>query len=69
MSFDPHILLGIIWAAYFSLHSVLADLRVKAWAQKMMGTGYRYYRLFYNGLALLLLWPMLRFQDTFSSPR
>jgi len=54
-----HLSLAFYWIIYCVLHSVLADIRVKAFFQKKWNTYYQYYRLGYNlfafvGLALIL---------------
>jgi protein-S-isoprenylcysteine O-methyltransferase Ste14 len=36
------------WIIYFLLHSVLADAKVKTYAEKALGNGYRFYRLVYS---------------------
>ncbi|NJO05623.1 MAG: isoprenylcysteine carboxylmethyltransferase family protein [Chloroflexaceae bacterium] len=44
---------------YLALHSLLASLPVKAWAQRMFGDSVmRWYRLTYNVLAVVLLAPL-----------
>jgi protein-S-isoprenylcysteine O-methyltransferase Ste14 len=52
-------LLGLCWACYFALHSILASLAVKRavaarWPQAMPA-----YRLAFNAIALLLIAPLL----------
>ncbi|MEM1321813.1 MAG: Uma2 family endonuclease [Bacteroidota bacterium] len=42
--------------AYFLLHSLLADRRIKTFLYRWLPR--RYYRLAYNAVALLLLWPL-----------
>jgi len=56
-----HLLLVFLWALYGFTHSWLATDRVKLQAQKLLKSGYKYYRLVYNmvstlGLAGLLFW-------------
>src|SRR5262245_26497282 len=41
------------WAFYFVAHSVLADGKVKAAAEKTLGSGYRYYRLIYSFISIV----------------
>lgn len=53
-------LLAAEWIAYGALHSILASTVVKKQLKRRMGTGYRFYRLIYSTLALLLLIPMIR---------
>lgn len=53
-----------LWFAYGALHSVLASNRVKQFFEQKSGKGFRYYRLFYNVLALLFLIGILAYQRT-----
>lgn len=59
-----HGLLILFWAFYGLTHSWLASIKVKNQAQKLLKSGYKYYRLAYNlvasiGLLGLLLWGAL----------
>ncbi len=54
-------LLALSWLGYFALHSLLASLRVKGWVAAHWPRAMAGYRLAYNGLALLLLLPLLVF--------
>ncbi len=47
------------WGLYFGLHSLLASLAVKTWVARRRPHWLPAYRLVYNGLALLLLLPLL----------
>ncbi len=55
-----HLLAFVLLLAYFAIHSILAADRVKTWCSARLGAASRYYRLFYNGLALVLLFVLLR---------
>jgi methanethiol S-methyltransferase len=59
-----HILLGAGWASACAAHSIFAGDRAKAWARGLGGSLYRFYRLAYNGLALLsfglMVWALRR---------
>ncbi len=50
---------------YFSLHSILAADRIKAWFSSFMGSYFRYYRLIYNILSTLLLFLLLGWMTGF----
>ncbi len=59
--FTSHLLLAVAWIFYGILHSVLADRKVKQYIMRRTGPLSRYYRSFYNILALslfalLILW-------------
>lgn len=54
-----HAILAILWIFYCVVHSVLADLRVKAYFSGKMGKSFIYYRLIYTlfsfaGLVIIL---------------
>ncbi len=55
-----YISLIISWSCYFFLHSLLASLQVKAWASKILGKYFKWYRIIYNVIAIaglgLLVW-------------
>lgn len=51
------IFLGIIWLAYFGIHSMLASLTMKHWMSRRYPSLMPAYRLAYNTLAGLLLGP------------
>jgi methanethiol S-methyltransferase len=50
-----HLLLTLAWVAYGFLHSLLAAPRAKDKIRQVLGAGFRYYRLMYSLLALILL--------------
>ncbi|MBE7551989.1 MAG: isoprenylcysteine carboxylmethyltransferase family protein [Anaerolineales bacterium] len=62
------LILIIFFTAYAVLHSLLAALPVKNWAQRVFGAGVeRWYRLVYNiigGITLLPLFPLLAWLPT-----
>ncbi len=52
-------ILALLWAAYGALHSLFASLAVKRWAlARWPGLGPEY-RLLYNGVAIILLLPIV----------
>jgi methanethiol S-methyltransferase len=58
----PEIILALLWLAYGFIHTVLAMNSVKNIFKGIS----KYYRLIYNGLAILLILPILNYQ--FSIP-
>ncbi len=52
-------LLGLLWLGYFALHSVLASLKLKNWFARLFPERMPFYRLGFNGLAVLTLLPIL----------
>lgn len=62
-----HIILAMLWAAYCVVHSLLASLRFKAMVRQRLGSGYRYYRLFYTILAFAGLILIVYYQTQMQS--
>lgn len=56
------------WLIYFGLHSGLASSSVKQIAQRMLGTGYRYYRLGYSILSTVGLIVLLGVNGLIAAP-
>lgn len=54
-----YLLLAALWLGYFVLHSALASLQAKSWVATHYPQVMPLYRLGYNILALVLLWPIL----------
>ena len=52
-------ILAVLWLAYFTLHSLLASLRVKSWVAGTHPEWMPAYRLFFNAVALITLIPPL----------
>ncbi|HSF44716.1 MAG TPA: methyltransferase [Chitinophagaceae bacterium] len=52
-----HLLLALAWVFYFLLHSLLAHMPVKNWFRNIMGSSFKYYRLVYSVIAIVLLLP------------
>ena len=63
-----HIILAFLWIVYCVLHSVLADLKVKASAKNRFPGAFKYYRLFYTLFALFGFIAIVLFQITMDSP-
>lgn len=57
-----HVLLGLLWMVYGVLHSVFAALRTKNFFQKILGRGFRHYRLAYTVFAFAGLIALIWFQ-------
>jgi protein-S-isoprenylcysteine O-methyltransferase Ste14 len=64
---SSHFLLALAWISYFIIHSLMAHIPVKNWFRKRMGRSFKFYRLVYTILALVLLLPLLYWQITISS--
>lgn len=62
----PLIYLGLAWLAYFIMHSLLASLWLKGLIAINMPSLMPWYRLIFNGFALLALLPILQFINLLS---
>lgn len=65
---QQHILLAFAWIVFCALHSALASPGWKRSAQKRMGSGFRYYRLWYTLFALATLAAVVWLQVSIPSP-
>ena len=54
-----YILLAIIWISYCTLHSAMITPRFTNFLKKKLWYSFKYYRLFYNLVALVLLIPVV----------
>ncbi len=64
---SSYILLLFGWIIFYALHSILADDRVKASAQTLLGKSYRFYRLGFNAISIGLFTGIVWYQ--FSLPQ
>lgn len=64
-----HWLLVVFWSVYGFLHSWLATNKVKDQAQKLLKSGYKYYRIGYNLWAIIGLLGLLFWGAIISDPR
>jgi methanethiol S-methyltransferase len=56
-----HLLLAAAWTAYCALHSAMIAPTVTGLLKRQLGEGFRFYRLFFNAVAILTLVPLLSF--------
>jgi hypothetical protein len=54
-----YLLLGLLWALWCAVHSLLISVRLTAFLKERLGDGYRYFRILFNLFALLSLFPLL----------
>lgn len=64
MSNGDLVVLVALWVAWCALHSALISLTVTRFLQDRLGNSYRFYRLFYNILAILTIIPLYLFTQT-----
>ena len=65
---EQHIVLAILWIVFCFFHSFLAHAAIKKWLEEKLGSGYKWYRLFYTIFAFATLVPLLYLQFTMPSP-
>ncbi|MDC9724056.1 MAG: isoprenylcysteine carboxylmethyltransferase family protein [Urechidicola sp.] len=58
------LILATFWILYFILHSILASNWIKQLIKNKLSTFYSFYRLTYNGVALITLILVLQFQGS-----
>ncbi len=56
-----YLLLALAWAAYCTLHSAMISHRATGFLKRRLGDSFRFYRLFFNLVAVLTLVPVLRY--------
>jgi len=61
-----YLILSVLLIGWCILHSWMISLRVTESLQKSLGSSYRYYRLFYNVVALLTLAPVFWYYKSLS---
>ena len=54
-----HIILAILWISYCTLHSAMITPKFTNFLKRKLGDSFKFYRLFYNIVALVLLIPVV----------
>ena len=54
-----YLLLVLAWTAYCTLHSAMISERATGYLKLRLGESFRFYRLFFNSIAMLTLIPVL----------
>lgn len=62
--FANYALLALAWAAYGALHSAMISETATGYLKRTLSDGFRFYRLFFNTVALVTLVPVLWFQHS-----
>lgn len=58
-------LLALLWIVWCAMHSGLISVTVTAFFQRRLGTHWRFYRLFYNVVAVLTIVPVVLYSRAF----
>jgi methanethiol S-methyltransferase len=56
-----HLWLFFFWVIYFFVHSLFASIKLKSYVEQLFPNRFKYYRLIYNIVSLVLLMPILWF--------
>jgi methanethiol S-methyltransferase len=54
-----YLILGVAWTAYCALHSAMISETATGFLKRRLGDSFRFYRVFFNCIALLTLVPVL----------
>ena len=54
-----YLLLALAWTAYCTLHSTMISETATGFLKRRLGDSFRFYRLFFNSIAMLTLIPVL----------
>lgn len=60
-----YLFLALAWTAYCTLHSAMISETATNFLKRALGDSFRFYRLFFNAIALLTLIPVLWFAHSF----
>ncbi len=63
-----HFLLALLWIIWCTLHSTMISLTVTNYLEHLLGQAYRFYRLFFNAVAVLTLLPVYLYGQGTDSP-
>ena len=59
---------AFLWILWCALHSVLITVTVTSYMKRKLGDGYRFYRLFFNAVALITLLPLAYYSIGMKGP-
>lgn len=62
-----YLILIALWFIYFTLHSILASVKVKSFFEKLLANGFRFYRIGYSVISTLGLIVLLLFNASIPS--
>lgn len=63
-----YLILALAWTAYCALHSAMISETVTTFLKRRLGNSFRFYRLFFNAVAILTLVPVLRYAHSLRQP-
>ena len=59
-----YLILTALWFIYFTLHSILASTKVKSFFEKLLSSGFRFYRMGYTIISTVGLIALLLFNES-----
>ena len=59
-----YLLLGLVWTAYCALHSAMISETATGFLRRRLGDAFRFYRLFFNLVAIGLLIPLVSYSTS-----
>ncbi len=63
-----YVALVLLWSAYCCVHSALISLRVTNFFRRILGPGFRFYRLGFNVFSIGTLVPLAEYSDRWQGP-
>jgi ADP-ribose pyrophosphatase len=63
-----HLLQAVLWIGWCTLHSAMISITVTGYLERRLGPGYRFYRLFFNAVAVVTLLPVYLYGRGIDSP-
>ena len=63
-----YVVLSILWSAWCVVHSAMISLTVNDWLKTRLASWYRFYRLFFNLVALTTLIPLIIYSRSLTGP-
>ena len=61
---SDYLLLALLWDAYCAVHSVLISISVTSWLKTVLGSRYRFWRLFFNIFSTVTLIPLIMYSHS-----
>ena len=63
-----YLLLAVLWIGWCATHSGMIALTTTEWLKRQLGTGHRFYRLFFNLFAVATFMPLLAYTESLQRP-
>ncbi|MCP4138136.1 MAG: hypothetical protein GY754_44650 [bacterium] len=63
-----YLILALAWIGFCTVHSMMISLTVTGFLERALANGYRYYRLFFNGVTIVMLIPVIIYSHSVHGP-